>query len=411
MAKISTFSSFQFPNYRLYFTGSVFSDIGSQMQMVAIAWQVYELTRSPAALGLLGLAGFFPILIFSLLGGLTADTVDRRKLLIVSQVFQAGIATLLAYASNAGFITPALIYIMIALTTVAQSFQAPARQAIIPHLVPKEYFMNAISLNTLVRQASLVVGPSIAGFIIAYYGVNLIYMINAISYIVLIGALALLKVKVKPLENKPSYSWASIMEGVRFVKNNPILRSTMILDFLATFFSSATTLLPIFATDILKVGPQGLGFLYAAPAIGAILTGLIMASFGAIRHQGKLIVTAVILYGAATLGFGLSKIYWVSLIFLGFVGAADMISMIFRNTIRQLMTPDYIRGRMTSVNMIFIQGGPLIGEAEAGFVAALTSTPFAVATGGLATIFIALIIAFKSPQLMGYHNHLNNQNK
>lgn len=378
------------------------SEIGTQMQVVAINWQVYELTHSALALGLVGFAGFLPIIFFALLGGLVADKVDRKKLLIFTQIFQALVAAMLAIFSFLNLVTPSLIYIMIALTAAAKTFQAPARQAIIPHLVPKAHFINAISLNTLIRQSSILIGPAIAGFMIALYGVRSIYLLNAISFIFLIIALIPVKVFAKPLEKKVSYSLSSVWEGIKFVKGNQILASTMILDFLANFFSSATTLLPIFAKDILKVGPAGLGLLYAAPAIGAVIAGLILASIRNIKSQGKLILASVFLYGVATIGFGLSKSFYLSLFFLSLVGVGDMVSTVLRNTIRQLITPDYIRGRMVSINMIFVQGGPLIGEMEAGVLAAFTSAPFSVAIGGIATVILTLLVAIKEPKLKDY---------
>ncbi len=399
---ISPFSSLQFPKYRLFFCGSLVSYIGTQMQVVAINWQVYELTHSALALGLVGFAGFLPIIFFSLLGGVTADKVDRKKLLIFTQIFQALVAAMLATASFLNLVTPSLIFIMIALTAAAKTFQAPARQAIIPHLVPKAHFINAVSLNTLIRQSSILIGPAIAGFMIALYGVKSIYLLNAISFIFLIIALVPIKVFAKPLEKKVSYSISSVWEGIKFVKGNQILASTMILDFLANFFSSATTLLPIFAKDILKVGPAGLGLLYASPAIGAVIAGFILASIGQIKSQGKLILASVFLYGVATIGFGLSKSFYYSLFFLSLVGVGDMVSTVLRNTIRQLITPDYIRGRMVSINMIFVQGGPLIGELEAGVLAAFTSAPFSVVVGGIATVILTLLVAVKEPKLKDY---------
>jgi MFS family permease len=403
MLKVSPFSSLQFSNYRLYFFGSVASEVGNQMQLVAIAWQVYEMTKSAASLGWIGVSGFVPIVVFSLIGGLAADNMDRKKLLIYSQIFMGVVALVLALTSFSGFITPLIIYLMNALNTVGKAFQSPARQAIIPHLVPKEHFINAVSLNTMVRQASTVIGPSIAGFLIAFYGVNSVYFINAFSFVVLILMLLPIKVNVEPSRAKAEYSFKAIWEGVRFVLSSPVLLTTMMLDFLANFFASATILLPIFAADILKVGAQGLGVLYAAPAAGAIVAGLIMATLGNIRNQGKVILGSVVIYGLATVGFGLSNNFNLSLIFLSLVGAGDMVSTILRNTIRQILTPDYIRGRMTSINMVFIQGGPLIGEAEAGFLAALTSAPFSVVSGGVLTVLITILIGIYIPKLRKFH--------
>lgn len=404
-SKISPFSSLQFRDYRLFFWGSLVSEVGTQMQVVGINWQIYEITNSAWALGLVGLAGFLPIIVFALLGGLTADLMDRKKLLIITQIIQGILAVVLAVTTITGTISPLMIYLMIALASAAKTFQAPARQAIIPHLVPQAHFINAVSLNTLIRQSSILIGPAIAGFMIALYGVDSIYIFNALSYLLLIIALIPIQVNIKPLEKKVTYSFRSIMEGIKFVAKNPILSSTMLLDFLANFFSSATTLLPIFAKDILGVGAQGLGVLYAAPALGAVIAGLVMASLGNIANQGKAILISVFVFGAATIGFGLSRNFYLSIFFLCLLGVGDMISTVLRNTIRQLITPDYIRGRMVSINMIFVQGGPLIGEAEAGFVAALIGAPLSVVTGGIATIFITGVIYIKAKKLRSYQGH------
>lgn len=378
------------------------SEVGTQMQVVAINWQIYEMTHSAIALGLVGLSGFLPIIFFALLGGLTADLMDRKKLLIGTQIFQALIAAVLAFTTQVNLITPVFIYFMIALTAAAKTFQAPARQAIIPHLVPKAHFINAISLNTLIRQSSILIGPAIAGFMIEFYGVKSIYYFNAISFLIMITALVPIQVNIAPLEKKVSYSFKSVWEGIKFVRHNEILYSTMILDFLANFFSSATTLLPIFAKDILGTGAKGLGILYAAPAFGAVIAGLVIASLGNIKNQGKTILYSVALFGLATIGFGLSRNFYLSLFFLSLVGVGDMISTVLRNTIRQLITPDYIRGRMVSINMIFVQGGPLIGETEAGLVAALMGAPLSVITGGVLTVLITAWVAAKIPKLRNY---------
>lgn len=403
--KISPFSSLKFKDYRLFWWGGILSEVGSQMQMVAINWQLYELTNSPIALGILGLVAFIPIILFSLPAGLFVDKHDRKKILIWSQVFPTFFAFILAGASYFNVISPVLIYSMVGLAFVAKCFQGPARQAIIPQLVPRKNFMNAVSLNTMIRQAALVVGPAVAGFMIQPFGVQTIYFINGISFLIYIVSLLPIKVVMNKRASEIEFSFTAIMDGIRFVYKSPILLSTMLLDFLANFFSSATTLLPIFAKDILHVGPQGLGILYAAPSIGSVLAGLIMASVGHIKHQGRVVIGSVLLFGAATLGFGLSKSFYLSLFFLSLVGVGDMISTVLRNTIRQLLTPDHLRGRMVSVNMIFVQGGPQIGETEAGLLAAFAGAPVSVITGGIATLLITLVIAIVIPKLRKYRGN------
>lgn len=403
--KLKPFSSLKFRDFRFYYSGTLASEIGTQMQFVAVNWQVYELTRSPAALGFIGLSAFLAIIIFALPAGLVSDKFNRKKVLIFSQIIPCVLAFILALATFFNIVTPWMIYVLVFLIYTAHMFQAPSRQSIIPQLVPKENYINAFSLQSMSRQISLVIGPAIGGFLIEYFGVGSIYLINALSFILYISLL--LPIHIKPHEklNEVSYSFKSLWEGVRFVMSNQILLYTMLLDFLANFFSAATTLLPIFAKDIFAIGPKGLGLLYAAPAFGSTVAGLFMATLGTIRNQGKIILVAVAMYGLATLLFGLTKSFYLAIIFLSLVGVSDMISTVLRNTIRQMITPDHLRGRMVAVNMIFVQGGPMIGEAESGFVAQFMGAPFAVASGGLITIFVTALIALKVPKLRKYHNH------
>ncbi len=403
--KLKPFASLKFPAFRLYYSGTLVSEIGSQMQLVAINWQIYEITGSAWSLGLIGLAGFLGVIIFALPAGLITDKHDRKNILMISQLIPCIFSFILAAATIFGWVTPWLIYLMVFLTFAARSFQGPARQSIIPQLVDQNYLVNAFSLQTISRQLSLIIGPAIGGFLIQFFGVGSIYLLNGISFIAYILTLAPLKIKMHQMADQVSYSFKSMWDGIHFVWSSPILFYTMLLDFIANFFSSATTLLPIFAKDIFNIGPQGLGILYAAPAIGSVIAGLVMASLGNIRHQGKIILASVTLYGAATAFFGLTNSFYLAIILLSLVGVGDMISTVLRNTIRNILTPDHIRGRMLAVNTVFIQGGPMIGEAEAGLVAQFMGAPFSVFTGGVATVFATAWIWWKVPQLRNYHNH------
>lgn len=403
-AEISPFLALKITDYRNYLIGAFISEIGNQMQIVAIAWQVYEITRNPVSLGLIGVANLLPILLFSLIGGLVADKVDRKKLLIASQIAQAILACILFGLSIYHLINPSLIYLILFLIATAQSFSIPARQAVLPHLVPKKLFMNAVSLASLQWQATIMIGPAIAGFLIGWQGVSLIYLLNASSFTFFIVAILSIKVSLQKHDREEvEFNLSAIWEGVRFVLKSPILYSTMILDFLATFFGEATILLPVFAKEVLHVGPQGLGLLYSAPAIGGILAGLLVATLHhRLRHQGKVIIGSVILYGTATIAFGFSKALPLSLIFLVLVGFGDMVSTIIRNTIRQMVTPDHLRGRMSSITRVFFQGGPQLGEIEAGFLAKVVGAPLTVVLGGIGVIAITSIIAWKGKSLRNY---------
>lgn len=399
------FASLKFPDFKLYYSGTLFSEIGSQMQVVAINWQVYELTHSAVSLGIIGFSAFLAIILFALPAGLLADKADRKKILIFSQLFPCFLSILLTVATITQTITPLMIYILVFLNFAARTFQGPARQSIIPQLVPKPFYVNAFSLQTMARQISLVVGPAIAGFMIEFLGVGSIYLFNSLSFVVYIFTLLPLKIKPHQLISGVTYSFKSIWEGIKFVTTNEILFYTMFLDFLANFFSAATTLLPIFAKDIFAIGPKGLGLLYAAPAIGSTIAGLIIASFSNIKNQGKVILGSVMIYGAATAAFGISNSFYIAIFFLTLMGVGDMISTVLRNTLRQLITPDHLRGRMIAVNTIFVQGGPMIGETESGFVAAIFGAPFAVFSGGVITVLVTILIYLKVPKLRNYQSH------
>lgn len=403
--RTSPLIALKFRDFRLLWIGLLISRIGSEMQVVAVNWQVYLLTGSALSLGLIGLSRFLPIIFFSLFGGIAADMLNRRKIMLFSQFLMIFVSLVLTVSTFSGRVTPILIYFLIAGNSIASAFDTPARQSLAPSLLPKKYFMNAVSLNTIMWQTAIVLGPSIAGFIIAYFGVGSVYIINIFSFIGVILALIMMKTSGK-VENKTAFfSLSSLKEGFAFVLKTPIIYSTMLLDFFATFFSSATVLLPIFAKDILSVGPQGLGFLYAAPSLGAVIAGIIFSSFQHLKNQGKILLVSVFVYGLATILFGMSKSFYLSLLFLFIIGAGDSVSTIIRNTIRQLKTPDYLRGRMVSVNMLFFYGGPQLGEAEAGVVAAMFGAPFSVVLGGLGTIVATAILAVLIPKLRNYHGH------
>ncbi len=373
------------------------------MQIVAIAYQVYEITRNPVSLGLIGLANLIPILLFSLFGGLIVDRMDRKKVLIVSHGAASFLALILFYITYTGLVNEWMIYGILVLVSTAQSFSLPARQAVLPHLVPQKYFMNAVSLNTLQHQAAMMIGPAIAGFVIAGFGVQSVYLINALSFLLFFIALRRVRVVLQTSEVVVAFHLDSVVDGVKFVLSTPILYQTMILDFIATFFGTANILMPIFAKEVLHVGPQGLGLLYSAPAVGGVVAGILVSAFhNRIVNQGRMILISVMIYGVATVGFGLSSYMPLALMFLFFVGLGDMVSTILRNTIRQMVTPDHLRGRMVSVMRIFFQGGPQLGEIEAGFLARAIGAPASVVIGGVGVVLTTALIAWKSKSLRRY---------
>jgi MFS family permease len=276
----------------------------------------------------------------------------------------------------------------------------------VPSLVPRNELPNAISLNTIMQQTSQVLGPALGGIVIASTNVGWAYVINAVSFAAVILALLMMR-DVPGRPEQPgltdALSWQAALEGLRFVFQSPLIRSTMLLDFFATFFSSATALLPIFAQDILKVGPTGYGWLYAAPAVGATMMSAAMVLLTSrINRRGAVLLWAVGLYGLATVMFGLSRTFWITFAALALTGVADTVSMVIRNIVRQLETPDRLRGRMIGVNMVFFIGGPQLGELEAGVVANWLGAPFSVISGGVGCMLAVAWLAAATPELRKY---------
>ncbi len=385
-------------DFRLLWLGQLISQAGTTMQVVAINWHISVLTNyNPLVLGLVGLSRVIPIMVFSLVGGAVADAHDRRKVMLVTQSAMAILAAILGLLTNAGLQTVWPIFLLNALAASAAAFDNPAQQALIPSLVPREHLSNALSVNAIMFDVATIVGPMIAGILIGMSDVAIVYWLNVVSFLAVIGALLIMHPAKQ--EAKRSASGKSVLEGLRFVFRQPIVRSTMLLDFFATFFSSANQLLPIFAAQILQVGALGYGLLTAAAAVGSLLAGGMMGFLTHIRRPGAVILWAVAIYGLATLLFGLSRSFVVSLLMLATTGASDTVSMILRQTIRQVVTPDELRGRMTSVNMIFFMGGPQLGELEAGFAAALLGAPLSVITGGIGCLIAVAVTAWKAPTL------------
>jgi MFS family permease len=384
--------------------GLLISIAGTQMQIWAIFWHIRTLTDKPIALGGVGMARILPVIIFSLIGGAVADSFKRTRILYITQSFAALTALALGLFTQFEQITIWHIYILTALQAVAIAFDSPARQALVPNLVPGKELPNAFSMTSIARQTGSILGPALSGFAIAYGGQDIVYYINAASFLAVIFALFLIgDVPQKAVERTKAVSWESIREGIQFILSKPIILSTMLLDFVATFFASANTLMPIVAVDILKVGVLQYGWLSAAQSVGAVTAALIVSQIPELRRQGPIFLGAVVIFGAATVLFGLSSSLVFAWVALAITGAADSVSTIIRNTIRQLQTPDHIRGRMTSVNMIFFQGGPQLGEMEAGVVAQLLGAPFAIVSGGIACVLGMSLIVRKWPALLTYN--------
>ncbi len=412
------FAAFQHRDYRLLFFGRLPSVLGNQMQRTTIAWHIYELLSDASysielfgrtialdiqalGLGTIGIASIIPVFIFGLFGGIVADSFDRRRILIIAQIVATIGAALLTWLTFTDQITQGFLFGFVAFTAAINAFELPAIQALSPNLVPKKDFANAVSLNTILQYAGSIAGPGIAGWLIANTTIGNVYLVNTISFGSMIIALLMMQHRSK-LPATHNFSLNGIKEGLRYTFSNRLVRGTMFIDFWATFFSSARSLLPIIADRILGMGAEGYGYLATAQPVGAVIAGLILAARTEIRQQGKVLLVSVAIFGLATIFFGLSTIFALSYFFFAITGAADTVSSVIRGTIRQINTPDELRGRMTSINMMFFMGGPQLGEFEAGTVASFFGAPFAIVSGGMATIGMTIYMAGRYPSLRKY---------
>jgi len=396
-------SPFASRDFVLWWAGLFISMMGTQMTWVAVPYQLYLLSgKNPMVMGGVGVARALPIIGMGLLGGAIADSVDRRRLLAVTQTGLMVISGVLAWAAWTGASTVALLYALVVLGGLLVAVDLPARQAMLPNLVSRRAFPRAVSLNTWTMQMASLLGPMAAGVLLAWTGPAILYLIDAVSFGAILVALAVMR----PLPARPGKpvvaGLSSIVEGVRFVRSQPVMWVTMTLDFVATFFADAKYLMPIFAKDILHGDERTLGLLLAAPPAGAALTAFALSFLQPLQKQGLLVLAGIAVYGFATVGFGCSTSIALALVMLALTGAADTVSMVVRNTLRQELTPDHLRARMASVNMVFFMGGPLLGEFEAGVVARLVSPRVAVVSGGVACVLAVVACSLLTPWLWAY---------
>jgi len=388
-------------NYALMFCGQLISAVGTQMQIVAVAWQVYVLTHSAVALGIIGLLQAIPRLLFSLAGGVSADRFDRRKLLLVIEAAMATSSAVLAVCTHLGVISIFIIYVVVFISASFSAFEYPTRSAIIPTLVPRSQLAGAVTLSSIMMQLTFVIGAAFGGYTVAWLGIVNTYWLDVLSYFVVIGSLLLMVVPRIPLEKRAQSGIGALKDGIHFLRSHPIILAVLSLDFFATFFGSPRALLPIYASDILHVGPQGLGILLAATSMGAVALTPFTGRIGRIARQGLGVALAIIVWGICIVAFGFTPgPLWLSVLFLAGAGAADMVSMVLRGLIIQLTTPDEFRGRISSVNAMFVIGGPMLGQFESGLVAGLTTPQFSVISGGVACIIATLAITAWIPQLL-----------
>jgi MFS family permease len=397
----------RYRNFRLIWSSQLISMAGSMMQTAAILWHVSLLVpphQRGLALGMTGAVRIVPIVVFSIVSGVVADHFDRRKVMLLTQTGMAICAAALAMLAFTGSRGLWPVYLLAALSSAFWAFDGPSRQSLIPNLVPREVLPNAISLNTIMFETAAIAGPALGGLVIAWRGVGWAYAFNALSFLFVIVALLMMRdLPVRPAGTGSGMSLQAALEGLRFVFLTPLIRATMLLDFFATFFASATALLPIFAQDVLKVGATGYGLLSAAPSVGALIAAAAMVPMAEkIRRRGLVILGWVVVYGLATVAFGLSRSFPLTFLCLAITGVADTVAMVLRNLVRQLSTPDSMRGRMMSVNMVFFMGGPQLGELEAGLMAQAFGAPLSVVTGGIGCIVAVLWTAWRTPALRAY---------
>ena len=368
-------------NFRLIWFGQLLSMIGGQTQQVAIAWHLYELTNSPFHLGLVGAFSTVPFIVLSFVGGAIADKFDRKRIMLTTQALTMCVPLVLLAATLTGHVSPALIYALSFMSGMTRAFDAPARQALIPNLVPQEDLAKALTLNTMLRQLATIVGPNVGGIILGFFGFAVSYAVNAVTFMAIIGALLIMD-PLPPIPKNTRKPLELAMGGFRFVRGEPVVMSILCMDFLINILGSVRALFPVFAEEVLNLGPQALGLMYSAPAIGAVTGGVILGAVGTRwRHPAIILVTAAG-FGLFTAGFGLAGSYPVALLMLFGTGFMDVVGEILRTTIVQIRTPDELRGRVTSFTVIFTNGGPQLGNFQAGTLASLLGPVEAVAIGG-----------------------------
>src|SRR6266478_3166238 len=382
-------------NFWLYLASRFCSAAAMMMLRAAIAWHVFALSHSAFHLGLIGLVQFVPVLCLMLVGGALADTYDRRTIMMLAQAVPLACSVVLWLATRSGLASLPLLYGMVVAVGAAWAFDSPSRAALLPTLVARDAFPRAVTIAATNQALAFTTGPALCGWVIAAADVASVYAVQAGLIAASLVALALMGTRRRAAAGGV-VSLAAIREGLRFVRRNPVVLGCMTLDMFAVIFGGAAALLPIYATEILRVGPRGYGLLTSSLELGALVMSLALTILPPIRRAGVALLAAVGVYGLATIVFGLSR--WFPLSVLAYMtnNKADQVSVVMRSTAIQLSTPDALRGRVSSVNMIFI------GAAESGFVAALTSAPFSVVSGGVASLLVLGIVAAALPELRRY---------
>jgi MFS family permease len=386
-------------DFTRYLTARFLGSIAVQMQTVAVGWQVYQVTRDPLDLGLIGLSQFLPFLLLILPAGHVADSHDRRRILLGCYGLMFVCSLLLLGFAHRGLDSALPVFGVMTLFGVARAFAMPASQAMLPNLVPREHFGTAVALNSSLWQLTTIVGPALGG-LLYLAGATTTYAVVAFTLAVSVALMATLQRRSGAAAGPGSgMNLNAVLEGLRFVRRRRPVLGAISLDLFAVLFGGATALLPVYAADVLHVGPNGFGWLRAAPGIGAAACGAVLSVLPVTRQVGRWMFGGVILFGVATLVFGISTTFWISMLALTVLGAGDMVSVYIRHLLVQLETPDEIRGRVSAVNGVFIGASNELGEFESGVVAAWVGAVPAVLIGGAATLLVAAVWAKLFPEL------------
>jgi MFS family permease len=395
---ISRFPSLAYPDVRRYLAARLLVGLAVQMQTVAVGWQVYLTTHNPLDLGLIGLSQFLPFVLLVLPAGHVADHYDRRRVIFGCYLLAALASGALLVFSLAGITAVAPIFVVMSVFGIVRAFNMPTNQAILPNLVPRDAYGNAVALNTSTMQLATIGGPAVAGVLILV-GTPVVYAIVTVLILASAAMVWQLASGGRAGEAAPRSGLRELLAGVTFVRRHRPILGSISLDLFAVLFGGATALLPAIASDVLHVGPTGLGLLRAAPAVGAAAAGAALAWQPIRTGVGRWLFGGVLAFGLSIVVFGLSRSFVLSLVALGVLGASDMISMYVRHLLVQLQTPDAIRGRVSAVNAVFIGASNELGEFESGVTAAWWGVVPAVLIGGAATLAVAVAWIFLFPML------------
>jgi MFS family permease len=391
--------AFQYPSFRLFQIARFLTITASEMQSVAVGWQIYDITHRPLDLGLVGLAQFLPPFLLFLFAGHAADRFQRKRIIMICYGAFALCSALLFMIATREVRSVAPIYAVLLLVGVVRAFNGPAGQAFMPLLVPEEHFPNAVAWGSSIFMAATILGPSLGGIIYGIAGnAKDVYISAAITFAIsflLVGAIKL-QVQQRP---RHTISMESVLAGFHFVWRTKLVLGAISLDLFAVLLGGAVALLPVYAREILAIGPRGLGILRAAPGVGAVVTAIVMAHWPLKRKAGLMMMWCVAGFGLFTVVFGISRNIYISLFALLVIGATDMVSVIIRSTMVQLATPDEMRGRVSAVNMIFIGASNEFGQFESGLTAQWFGTIPAVVLGGIGTLLVVAAYSWFFPEL------------